>query len=99
MCRRLTHGSDKHLDIPSYVLNIGTCYHEMDKYEEAIEYYQKALQLEQAMGMDGSEKTCTTLKNIAMSYYELDRYVALSLIMWTEVSSFPRVILHHHISI
>ncbi|XP_072023040.1 uncharacterized protein [Amphiura filiformis] len=74
MCCRLTHGSDKHLDIPTYVMNIGTCYHEMDKYEEAIEYYQKALRLEQELRMDGSEKTCLTLKNIAMSYYELDRF-------------------------
>ena len=75
MCRRLTKGSDKHLDIPGYVLNIGTCYHELDQYEEAIEYYKKSLRLEQELGMDGSEKTCLTQKNIAMSYYEMDRLV------------------------
>ncbi|XP_072023153.1 uncharacterized protein [Amphiura filiformis] len=74
MCRQLSSGSDKHPDIGTYAMNIGTCYHEMEIYEEAIEYYKTALRLEQDIGMYGSEKTCQMLKNIAMSYYELDRY-------------------------
>ena len=51
----------------------GTCLHEMDKYEEAVVYYQKALEQERKLGMEGSDNTLTKLRLIAMSYNEMGK--------------------------
>ncbi|XP_071487617.1 uncharacterized protein [Diadema antillarum] len=73
MCTRIT-GSEKHVDIPTFLLNIGACLHEMSRYKQAIEYFKKSLDLETQLGMDGTTETCVTLKNMAMSYFVEEKY-------------------------
>ncbi|XP_038051144.1 uncharacterized protein LOC119724253 [Patiria miniata] len=74
ICKK-TAGPDRlHIEGPTFLMNLGTCLHDMEQYEKAVEIYQQALKEERMLGMDGTDKTCTSLKNIAMSYYEMEKY-------------------------
>ncbi|XP_022095060.1 uncharacterized protein LOC110981642 [Acanthaster planci] len=74
ICKKTTGPDRLHLESPTFLMNLGTCLHDMEQYDKAVEYYQQALKEERLLGMEGTDKTCTTLKNIAMSYYEMERY-------------------------
>ncbi|KAJ8030287.1 hypothetical protein HOLleu_26651 [Holothuria leucospilota] len=67
-------GSLKHMEAPNILVSMGACMHEMGRHEKAIELYREALTLEEALGVSGTEKTCLLLKNMAMSYYVMERY-------------------------
>eukprot|EP00057_Strongylocentrotus_purpuratus_P029101 XP_011683575.1 PREDICTED: uncharacterized protein LOC100890186 [Strongylocentrotus purpuratus] len=73
MCTRIT-GSERHVDIPTIQLNIGSCLHELSRYGQALEFFKKSLELERLLGMDGTPGTCITLKNMAMSYFAQEKY-------------------------
>ncbi|XP_072048823.1 uncharacterized protein [Amphiura filiformis] len=74
MCRHLANGSDKHLDIPRYIVNIGDVFRELGQHEDAIECMNRSVELESALGMGGAVAVCRTQEKIATSYCELERY-------------------------
>ena len=45
----------------------------MEDYEGAVDYYKQAMEQERLLGMEGTDKMFTSLKNIAMSYYEMGK--------------------------
>ncbi|XP_072049655.1 uncharacterized protein [Amphiura filiformis] len=74
MCRHLANGSNKHLDIPRYIVNIGDVFRELGQHEDAIECMNRSVELESALGMGGAVAVCRTQEKIATSYCELERY-------------------------
>ena len=86
MCRHLANGSDKHLDIPRYIGDIGDILRELGQYEDAIECMSRGVELESALGMGGAVAACTTQEKIAMSYCDLERY-STSLLLYTKTQN------------
>nr|XP_006814861.1 PREDICTED: kinesin light chain-like [Saccoglossus kowalevskii] len=85
-----------HLDMPTFILNVGTCYHWMgnkahedgnkedgnDFYNKALAEYDKAIILEKDMRIYGFPKTAVVLKNKALTYTEMKEFdKALTLAM------------------
>ena len=52
--------------ITSVYNRIGLCYYKLDKYSEAIDWFQKALDMQREMG--DLESVATTLNNIGLNY-------------------------------
>ncbi|XP_070539014.1 uncharacterized protein [Ptychodera flava] len=77
-----------HLDMPTFILNVGTCCHSKGNqaaerhdseeseryYNEALAYYDKAIDLEKSMNIYGLSKTAVCLKNKALTYSEMKQY-------------------------
>ena len=73
MCWQIANGSDKHFDIPRYVVNIGETQRELGKHEQAIECMTRSLDLERSLGVGASVVMCATQECIALSYCALER--------------------------
>ncbi|XP_022102016.1 uncharacterized protein LOC110985352 [Acanthaster planci] len=88
MLVKITGGKpEKHFDGPMYLLNIGATFHEMGKkrkssdkekakeyFQLAIKNYEEAYDLEKALKLSNSPNTAFVLKNMAMSYCEMEEY-------------------------
>ncbi|XP_038050735.1 uncharacterized protein LOC119723903 [Patiria miniata] len=88
MLVKITNGKpERHFDAPMYLLNIGTTFHQMGKrfkssnkkkaheyFNLAIKNYRKAFDLERALKLSHSPNTPFVLKNMAMSYCEMEEY-------------------------
>ena len=75
MCQSRANGSDKHLDIPRYIVDIGDILRDLGQHKDAIECMNRSLQAESALGMCGNVAVYRTLEKIAMTYCELERYL------------------------
>ncbi|XP_038050738.1 uncharacterized protein LOC119723908 [Patiria miniata] len=88
MLVKITNGKpEKHFDAPMYLLNIGATFHQMGKkfkrsnkknadeyFNLAIKNYHEAYDLERALKLSNSPNTAFVLKNMAMSYCEMEEY-------------------------
>ncbi|XP_019643984.1 PREDICTED: uncharacterized protein LOC109485032 [Branchiostoma belcheri] len=78
--------SENHPDFPNYLTNIGACYHRLgnkhpreslestENYERALDYYDKAYQLQVRLKMEGHQGTATVFKNKATTLVEMERF-------------------------
>ncbi|XP_038050899.1 uncharacterized protein LOC119724049 [Patiria miniata] len=88
MLVKITNGKpEKHFDAPMYLLNIGSTFHQMGKkfkcsnkkkaheyFNLAIKKYHEANDLARALKLSNSPNTAFILKNMAMSYCEMEEY-------------------------
>lgn len=73
MRRNLSH-SDLHFDFPQILENIGTILVQKKRYDEAEEYFLKAIALEKVLQVDGLYNTTTKFVNIGALYQTLKKY-------------------------
>jgi two-component system, NarL family, sensor kinase len=63
---------DQRKDIADCCSNVGLCYYKLDKYSEAIEWFRKALDLQNKKS--DLESVASTLNNIGLNYKMLGNY-------------------------
>ncbi|XP_033124596.1 uncharacterized protein LOC117122918 isoform X2 [Anneissia japonica] len=67
-------GSENHPDIPVYLANIGSCYYQLEKIDDAIMYCKWSLRVEEEMLIDNEEGYVKTLRILALAYSDKNRY-------------------------
>ena len=73
MRERLSDGED-HLDMPVYRSQIGAVHHHQGNYDNAIQNFQNAIDLEEKLKISGSKNTAVYYRNIANAYLFKDEY-------------------------
>ena len=61
-------------EIPTVLQNIGTVYHAAGKYKDAYKFFQKALESEKKLKIDGLHTTALIMMNIANTCRDLNKY-------------------------